>query len=52
VYRRPPQKYPPIPVRTAAAGLTHPVGFVECNVAGVELIEAVEKYNVKILDIS
>jgi hypothetical protein len=46
----PPQKYPPIPVRTDA-GLTHPIGFVECHVAGVELLEAVNKYNVRVLNI-
>jgi hypothetical protein len=46
----PPQKYPPIPVRTEA-GLTHPVGIVECTVAGIELIHAVEKYNCRIIKI-
>jgi hypothetical protein len=46
----PPQKYPPIPVRTEA-GLTHPVGIVECHVAGIELIHAVEKYNCKVINI-
>ena len=32
----PPQKMPPIPVRTQN-GLIHPIGFVEANLAGTEL---------------
>ena len=43
-------KMPPIPVRTDK-GLTHPIGFFNCNVSGVELKHAVQECGAKFLDI-